>query len=90
MLLVVAYDVTDDRRRARLHTFLLSYGVAVQESVFECEADAPQERALKRGVARIARARADKVHFYRLCAECAAVTAELTGPRPASPLVYVV
>lgn len=36
MLLVVAYDVANDRRRVRLHTLLLGYGDPVQESVFEC------------------------------------------------------
>ena len=33
MVGVVAYDVADDRRRARLHRLLEEYGVPVQESV---------------------------------------------------------
>ena len=39
MLLAVAYDVADDRRRVRLHTFLLGLCEPIQESVFECDLD---------------------------------------------------
>ena len=90
MVLVVAYDVGDDRRRARLHTALLGFGVPVQESVFECEVNERQERSLARAVARIARRGQDRVHFYRLCADCAGAARTLDGPRPSPPTALVV
>jgi len=37
MLTVIAYDITDDRRRERVSTFLEDYGLRVNYSVFECE-----------------------------------------------------
>lgn len=72
MLPVVAYDVSDDRRRAKLHTLLLGYGAAVQESLFECLVTDRQARELKRKVANTARVRlgVDKVRYYALCGEC--------------------
>lgn len=35
MMHVLAYDVTDDRRRTKLHTALKDFGTPVQRSVFE-------------------------------------------------------
>jgi CRISPR-associated protein Cas2 len=33
---VVVYDISNDKRRTRLHNALLDYGTPVQYSVFEC------------------------------------------------------
>ena len=44
MLIVVSYDVPDDRRRTRLAHILKDFGERVQYSVFECRLD---ERALR-------------------------------------------
>ncbi len=38
-LVLVIYDVIDDRRRAKLAKFLNRYGVRVQRSAFECILD---------------------------------------------------
>ncbi len=91
MLLVVAYDVANDRRRVRLHTLLLGYGDAVQESVFECELTVRQVATLKREVARRIRPGADRVRYYPLCADCAELIEDETGARrPPPPLLHVV
>ena len=37
MMYVVVYDISDSRRRRRLHDQLLNYGTGVQYSVFEIE-----------------------------------------------------
>lgn len=88
-LLVVAYDVADDRRRVRLHTLLLGYGDPVQESVFECELDERRARELKRKVRRLVRAPADRVRYYPLCVACAARIEDGTGGRrpPGGPVL---
>ncbi|MBA2277603.1 MAG: CRISPR-associated endonuclease Cas2 [Chloroflexia bacterium] len=91
MLLVVAYDVANDRRRVRLHTLLLGYGDPVQESVFECELTPRQAAALKREVARRVRPGADRVRYYALCADCAEHIEDETGARrPPPPLLHIV
>lgn len=36
MLVLVIYDIPDDKRRNKLATFLEGYGRRVQKSAFEC------------------------------------------------------
>jgi CRISPR-associated protein Cas2 len=36
MFVVVAYDISDDPRRTKLHNTLKNFGTPVQYSVFEC------------------------------------------------------
>lgn len=90
MLLVVAYDVADDRRRVRLHTLLLGYGVPVQESVFECELSERQAARLKARVRRLLRPPADRVNYYALCAACARRAEDAAGRREPPAEVFVV
>ena len=78
MYLVVAYDISDDGRRARLYELLLGYGSPVQRSVFECDLTAEQEAALRRKAERYARGPGDSIRYYELCAACARRT-ELAG-----------
>lgn len=90
MLIVVAYDIAHDRRRANVHTLLLGYGEPVQESLFECELDEPQIRALRTRLRRLLKPD-DKVRLYPLCAGCAARIDDARGrARPSAPDVYVV
>ncbi|MGV2391312.1 MAG UNVERIFIED_CONTAM: CRISPR-associated endonuclease Cas2 [Microcystis novacekii LVE1205-3] len=37
MYFVVSYDISDDKRRTKIHNTLKSYGQRVQYSVFECD-----------------------------------------------------
>ncbi len=37
MIVIIAYDITDDRRREDIAMLLSGYGPRVQLSVFECE-----------------------------------------------------
>jgi CRISPR-associated protein Cas2 len=91
MLLVVAYDVADDRRRIRLHTLLLGWGTPVQESVFECVVDERQARTLKERVRRAIRSGEDRINFYPLCAACAVKAEDGAGNRrPPEPDTLVV
>lgn len=48
--MLVAYDVTDDKRRSRLHAKLKGYGEALQYSLFRCSLT-PSERVRLRGEA---------------------------------------
>lgn len=91
MLVVVAYDIADDRRRMRLRTRLLGFGNPVQESVFECEVDEPALRRMRRHIVRIVRPGIDRVRLYRLCVGCAARIEDESGDNPAgTPSVIVI
>ncbi len=67
---VVAYDISNDRRRTRLHDLLLQYGSPVQYSVFECLLDQKRLAQMKKQVARAVRPKEDRVRYYYLCGAC--------------------
>jgi CRISPR-associated protein Cas2 len=91
MLLVIAYDIANDRRRTRVHTLLLGYGEPVQESVFECELTERQAQRLKQRLARLVRPEVDRVRVYTLCADCRSLIQDVPGrPREANEEPYVV
>jgi len=71
MLIVVSYDVTDDRRRTRLAHALEDFGVRVQYSVFECRLEPAQIERLSARVVKLIDQEKDSVRLYRLCQECA-------------------
>lgn len=91
MLVVVAYDIPDDRRRTKLHTALHGFGQPVQESLFECEVTVPEFKAMKKQVRALIRSRTDNVRYYPLCESCADRIEDGAGnPRPSEPNVFVV
>ena len=45
--LLVAYDISDNRRRNRLHRLLRGFGEPVQKSVFICWVDVGRRRRLE-------------------------------------------
>ena len=69
-MIVVAYDISNDRRRTRLHKRLLDFGTPVQYSVFECLVSEKEMARLKRMVARTIKPRLDHVRYYYLCKAC--------------------
>ncbi|MGH2522320.1 MAG: CRISPR-associated endonuclease Cas2, partial [Anaerolineales bacterium] len=74
MRYVIAYDVSDNARRARMAKKLESVGERVQGSVFEADLN---EKALERLMGQLAKlvdAETDGVRLYRLCADCARET----------------
>ena len=67
---LVVYDVSDDRRRTRLHNRLLGYGTPVQYSVFECLLTREELAKMLRMIERTIRKRWDHVRIYSLCEGC--------------------
>jgi CRISPR-associated protein Cas2 len=69
--ILIVYDISNDKRRTKLHNLLLDYGTPVQYSAFECHLDERNLSKLKKAAARIIRKRRDNVRYYSLCADCA-------------------
>ena len=76
---LVVYDISNDRRRTKLHNTLLNYGTPVQYSVFECLLDAEGLGRMKKATARVIKPRVDRVRYYYLCAECVGKTEVTSG-----------
>lgn len=91
MLVLVVYDVPDDKRRNRLATFLEGYGRRVQYSVFECFLNLVEMRKLHQLVAKRVNEDEDNVRFYWISEE--ALSQVLTiGSKPPKepPATYIV
>lgn len=80
MFVVVAYDISNDRRRTKLHDTLLNFGTPVQYSVFECIVDQKRLAKMKQAIERVIKPRRDRVRFYYLCQNCLARTEVTSGP----------
>lgn len=71
-LWIIAYDIVDDRRRARVARLLLQHARRLQKSVFEAWLTLADLRALAADLAEHVHPREDRVDFLPLCAACAA------------------
>jgi CRISPR-associated protein Cas2 len=90
LLILVSYDVTDDRRRLRLAGALEDFGTRVQYSVFECHLEPDQIDRLRARLLAEIEPQEDSVRLYHFCRDCGAKT-EIHGVGPIieDPDVYV-
>ena len=70
MFVIVAYDISDDRRRTRLHRKLKNFGTPVQYSVFECILNENDVEKMKQVVKDLIKYDEDLVRYYFLCDGC--------------------
>lgn len=70
MHVVVAYDVSEDKRRTRIHKILKSYGQWMQFSLFECNLTDTQYAKLRSRLSKLIKPHEDSIRFYSLCACC--------------------
>ena len=77
---LVVYDISNDKRRTKLHKRLKDFGTPVQYSVFECLLSPKEFEQMRKAVNRIIRPRLDHVRYYTLCNRCRAKI-EVTGQR---------
>lgn len=76
--LVVVYDVTEDRRRTRVHRILHERLRHVQKSVFEGPIREDAVVSITERVGAAIDRSTDTVRIYRLCARCRCAT-EIVG-----------
>ena len=70
MLVMISYDVVDDKKRLKLMKLLKDYGSRVQKSVFECNLSPKTYEQIKAGVEEIINKRKDRVRYYQICKGC--------------------
>jgi CRISPR-associated protein Cas2 len=73
-LMVVAYDIPDDRRRTRVHKALLRLGTPIQDSVFLVHHEQAHEvkaREVADLLRPLLRLKEDNVRLHPLCESCA-------------------
>lgn len=89
VLVVVAYDVTDDARRDRVGQALLNLGDRVQKSVFECRVTIKELGDLRRRLEALVDVVTDSVRFYSLCGRCGDLIAAIPEEESRKPRVLV-
>ena len=87
---VIAYDISDDRRRTKVHQILTGFGKWTQYSLFECFLSRKELVLLRSKLAEHLVAAEDSVRFYPLCANCVAKVETVGGAAPAENLLFVV
>jgi CRISPR-associated protein Cas2 len=65
-VLVISYDIADDKRRSRVADELMSYGRRIQYSVFWCTLSARQLARIEARIAELILHDQDQVLFLRL------------------------
>lgn len=70
MLIIVTYDIADDRTRTKLAHKLKDFGKRVQYSVFEADVTDNEMEELFEKLAKVKLAKEDSIRFYRICGEC--------------------
>jgi CRISPR-associated protein Cas2 len=91
VLILVSYDIPDDRRRTKLAHALKDFGERVQYSVFEMLLTEEQAGRLKVRIEGLVDTAEDSVRIYRFCADCGAKL-EIVGLGVVTedPKVYIV
>jgi len=90
MLVVVVYDIPNDKRRTKLSNFLEGYGRRVQFSVFECFLSLDQMRQLYEKVKKLVKPAEDDVRFYWISEEAVSRVLVIGGEAPQPPPKYYV
>jgi CRISPR-associated protein Cas2 len=70
MNVVITYDISEDKRRTKIHKVLKSYGQWMQFSVFECNLTETQYARLRLRLGKLIKPDQDSIRFYFLCACC--------------------
>ncbi len=89
-LFAIAYDVTSDRRRARVAGILGDFGTRVQKSVFECHLLETEARTLEERLRQAIHPATDCVRIYRLCGACRGRVRAMPQPKTTAPAVQFV
>ena len=71
MLIIVAYDVTDQRRLHRVAKCCEDHGLRVQYSVFECRMEADEFELFWMELSDLIDPEEDRIVAYRICVNCA-------------------
>ncbi|NET32726.1 MAG: CRISPR-associated endonuclease Cas2 [Cyanothece sp. SIO1E1] len=88
MYFVVSYDISDDKRRTKIHKALTSYGQWMQYSVFECDLTATQYAKLRNRLNQLIKPEEDSVRFYSLCECCKGKVERIGGETLRDDMVF--
>ena len=89
-LYVIAYDISNDRRRTKVHKTLCGFGEWTQYSLFECYLNEKELLVLRDKLDKLLNPEEDSVRFYPLCSACVAKVETVGSEKPAEKRVFIV
>jgi CRISPR-associated protein Cas2 len=90
MLVLIVYDIPDNKRRTQLSNFLEGHGRRVQFSVFECFLSLPEMQVLYEKVKKKVKPEEDNIRFYWISKDAASKTLTIGSNLPEPPPKYYV
>jgi len=89
-LYVIAYDISSDRRRTKVHKTLCGFGQWTQYSLFECHLTDKEMLTLRGKLDKLLEPEEDSVRFYHICAACMAKVETVGSEEPAEKDVFII
>lgn len=89
-LYVVAYDISDDKRRNKIFDTLQGFGRWTQYSLFECWLTKKQLLLLQNALQRHLNVDLDSVRFYPMCVDCVRRIETVGGEKPHDERVFLI
>lgn len=87
---IIAYDISDDKRRTKVHKILSGFGKWTQYSLFECFLTKKELVLLRSKLAKHLSEKQDSLRFYPLCVSCQSKVETVGSPPPSEELLYLI
>lgn len=86
---IVAYDISSDKRRNKVHKILSGFGQWTQYSLFELFLTDKEMVLLQSKLEKVLNSEKDSVRFYPLCAACLKQVKTVGSEPPKEPKLFV-
>jgi CRISPR-associated protein Cas2 len=90
MNVVITYDISEDKRRTKIHKVLKSYGQWMQFSVLECDLSETEYARLRSRLSKLIKPEQDSIRFYFLCGCCKAKVERIGGEQVRDDSIFFV
>ncbi|MDW8278967.1 MAG: CRISPR-associated endonuclease Cas2 [Anaerolineales bacterium] len=87
---IVAYDISSDKRRNKVHKILSGFGQWTQFSLFELFVTDKEMVLLQSKLEKVLNVEKDSVRFYPLCAACLKQVETVGSALPQEPKAFIV
>jgi len=86
---LIAYDISNDRRRTKVHKTLSGFGKWTQYSLFECHLNEKEMITLRAKLEQLLDSKEDNVCIYSICRQCQEKAETIGSDPPAEDRVYL-
>ena len=89
-LYVVAYDISDDKRRTQVHKVLKGFGTWTEYSLFECFLTKKELLQMRDKLSKHLNSQQDRVRIYMICNSCLSKVETVGIPEPNEDTFYLI